>query len=50
MKLNLGCGNKRKDGFLGVDFAPCEAVDVTADLTGELPFDDGSGMSQKVLI
>jgi SAM-dependent methyltransferase len=42
MKLNLGCGNKRKAEFLGVDFVPCEAVDVVADLTGTLPFVDGS--------
>ncbi|MDA7929997.1 class I SAM-dependent methyltransferase [Akkermansiaceae bacterium] len=42
MKLNLGCGNKRKDDFIGVDLYPCEAVDVTADLREPLPFDDNS--------
>ncbi len=42
MKLNLGCGNKRKEGFLGVDKYPCEAVDEIADLTQELPFEDSS--------
>lgn len=42
MKLNLGCGNKRKNGFLGVDAFPCAAVDVLADLTHPLPFADAS--------
>jgi len=42
MKLNLGCGNKRKEGFLGVDKFPCDAVDKIADLTIDLPFDDDS--------
>lgn len=42
MKLNLGCGNKRKEGFVGVDAFECEAVDVIADLNDHLPFDDDS--------
>ena len=42
MRLNLGCGNKAKEGFLGVDRYPCAAVDKLADITGELPFEDAS--------
>lgn len=42
MKLNLGCGNKRKEGFLGVDRYPCEAVDILANLEDRLPFDENS--------
>jgi len=42
MKLNLGCGNKRKDGFLGVDKYPCDAVDKIADLNEALPFEDST--------
>ncbi len=42
MKLNLGCGNKRKNGFIGVDLYPCETVDKIADLNKELPFEDNS--------
>ena len=42
MKLNLGCGNKSIDGFIGVDKFPCDAVDVIADLTESLPFNDNS--------
>lgn len=40
VKLNLGCGNKRKTGFLGVDLYSCAAVDVLANLVKPLPFDD----------
>lgn len=39
MKLNLGCGNKRKEGFLGVDKFECEAVDKYADIDQLLPFE-----------
>jgi SAM-dependent methyltransferase len=42
MKLNLGCGNKRMDGYLGVDRHPCEAAGVLCDLTRRLPFADDS--------
>lgn len=38
MKLNLGCGNKKKPGFLGVDAFPCEAADLLCDLSTPLPF------------
>lgn len=41
-KLNLGCGNKEKEGFMGVDCFQCDAVDITADLTRELPFEESS--------
>jgi SAM-dependent methyltransferase len=42
LRLNLGCGNKRKEGHLGVDLYPCEALEVRADITGTLPFADNS--------
>lgn len=42
MKLNLGCGNKKKEGFLGVDRYPCDAAEVLCDMTQHLPFRDGS--------
>lgn len=42
LKLNLGCGNKRKEGFLGVDLYPCSAVDRIANLNDDLPFQDNS--------
>ena len=42
MKINLGCGNKSKEGFVGVDAFECDAVDIIADITEVLPFEDGS--------
>jgi SAM-dependent methyltransferase len=42
MKLNLGCGNKKKEGFIGVDRYFCAAADVICDLTASLPFADES--------
>ena len=42
MKLNLGCGNKKKAGFLGVDRYPCEAADLICDVSKRLPFRDDS--------
>ena len=42
IRLNLGCGNKRRDGFVGVDRFPCAAADVIADLSKPLPFPDNS--------
>jgi SAM-dependent methyltransferase len=42
IRLNLGCGNKRKEGFLGIDKFPCAAVDLVADITEPLPFEDSS--------
>ena len=42
LRVNLGCGGCRVDGFLGVDRYPAPAVDVRADLVRQLPFADGS--------
>lgn len=36
--LNLGCGNQRIDGYIGVDRHPCAAADVLCDLGHALPF------------
>ena len=43
MKLNIGCGNKKIDGYLGVDKSRCDAVDYICDLENEkLPFEDNT--------
>jgi len=39
VRLNLGCGNKRLDGFIGLDLHPCEGADVVGDLL-RLPLAD----------
>lgn len=42
MRLNLGCGNKRREGYVGADLYPCDALQVRCDITKPLPFRDGS--------
>jgi SAM-dependent methyltransferase len=42
VRLNIGCGNKRRAGFIGVDRYVCEAVDLLCDITKTIPFADGS--------
>jgi ubiquinone/menaquinone biosynthesis C-methylase UbiE len=41
MRLNLGCGRTRLDGYLGIDIARSVATDVLADIRA-LPFRDSS--------
>jgi len=40
IKLDLGCGNNKKEGFIGVDVADLGGVDVVADFNKKLPFPD----------
>ena len=43
LKLDLGCGAKKKEGFLGVDSVKCDGVDFVMDLTKDrLPLEDDS--------
>lgn len=42
LKLDLGCGPNKKDGFKGVDAIAFTGVDYVCDLTKPWPFDDGS--------
>ena len=42
LRINLGCGNKRLEGYIGVDRFPCEAAGVLCDVTRSLPFRDDS--------
>lgn len=40
MKLDLGCGINKKEGFIGVDSRSFQGVDVVADLTKPWPWAD----------
>lgn len=42
LKLNLGAGKSRMDGYLSVDSIPFDGLDVVADLRKPWPWDDGS--------
>ncbi len=41
-KIDLGCGNRKVKGTLGVDNVAVPGVDVVADINRGLPFKDGS--------
>jgi SAM-dependent methyltransferase len=42
LKLNLGSGPTKMDGFLSVDRIKFPEVDIVADLTKKFPWDDGT--------
>ncbi len=43
MKLNIGCGNKKVDGYIGIDKFHCDAADYICDIENEkLPFEENS--------
>ncbi len=42
LKLDLGCGINKKEGFLGVDARKFKGVDKVADLTKKWPWKTGS--------
>ncbi|MGD0092850.1 MAG: glycosyltransferase [Planctomycetota bacterium] len=42
LRVDLGCGDHRPEGFIGVDVVPGPCVDVVANLTRDFPFDDNS--------
>jgi SAM-dependent methyltransferase len=43
LKIDLGCGSAKREGFIGVDYVSAPGVDYVVDLTKErLPFADAS--------
>ena len=42
MRINLGCGDQLREGWVGVDRVPSPATRVLCDLGASLPFRDGS--------
>ena len=42
VRVDLGCGNRKPEGFIGVDRYALTGVDIVADLNQSLPFYDNS--------
>lgn len=42
LRVDIGCGDHKPDGFIGVDVAPGPGVDLVCDLTGRFPFETDS--------
>lgn len=42
LRVDLGCGDHKPEGFVGVDAVAGPAVDLVCDLTGRFPFETGS--------
>ncbi len=42
IKIELGCGRTKQEGYIGVDRFDMPGVDVVADLNSKFPFDDDS--------
>jgi SAM-dependent methyltransferase len=43
VKLDIGCGKNKREGFIGIDQFPMEGVDIVMDVRNEkLPYDDCS--------
>jgi spore maturation protein CgeB len=42
IRIDLGCGPRKAEGFVGVDIYDWEGVDVVADLTRQFPFQNNS--------
>jgi hypothetical protein len=38
VRIDLGCGPNKKDGYFGVDMLPLKGVDLVTDLEKGLPF------------
>ena len=42
IKVEIGCGKTKTDGYIGVDRFPLQGVDIVADINKGLPFDSDS--------
>ena len=40
LQVDIGCGSRKPEGFIGVDIYPWPGVDIVADLTKKFPFPD----------
>ena len=42
MNIDLGCGNHREPGFVGLDMRELDSVDIVCDLNNGIPLDDNT--------
>lgn len=42
MKINIGCGNKKREGFIGIDLYQCSAVNIISDISKYIPIKNNS--------
>ncbi|MEK7376194.1 MAG: methyltransferase domain-containing protein [Candidatus Margulisiibacteriota bacterium] len=42
IKVDIGCGDSKADGFIGVDIVPGPKVDIVCDLNVKFPFENSS--------
>ncbi|MBW4652796.1 MAG: glycosyltransferase [Kaiparowitsia implicata GSE-PSE-MK54-09C] len=42
LRVDIGCGDSKPDGYVGVDIHPGPGVDIVADISQRLPFDDNT--------
>jgi FkbM family methyltransferase len=42
LRVDIGCGDSKPDGFVGVDICPGTKVDLVADISKEFPFEDST--------
>lgn len=42
VRIDLGCGKRKQDGFIGIDRFPMPEVDILADIDTVLPLEDNS--------
>lgn len=42
IRIDIGCGKNKKEGFIGLDQFPIPGVDVVTDLTKRWPYEDNS--------
>jgi SAM-dependent methyltransferase len=42
LRVDIGCGDRKAAGFIGVDTSDCPGVDIVCDLNGRFPFETGT--------